>query len=280
MDLLLIAEEPPEFSLPANVIFIKKTLQELNTVFSRVVLENLSIDIAALSLRGTARETGWQICHYKPFFGEAFKEHLSEYSHWAFGDCDLIFGSLSSAMPDILEYDLVIGKGHFGVIKNSSKYLDILLAKDAWLRHRKYAIDQLNKIKIKYTDLSVCGNGPDEMWLCPLMGIYAEHHKDVKYVNIQKEGMYCHIRPYMNAEEEATAFRVDCCNVEDIPHTAFLYEDDQLYRTVDAKGIKCPYMYAHFIRRTTKAINPIVVINYDEPLQYTITPPLTFKKLV
>ena len=278
MDLLLIAEEPPEFSLPANVIFIKKSLQELNAVFSRVVLENLSIDIAALTLKGTARETGWQICHYKPFFGEAFKEYLLEYSHWAFGDCDLIFGSLSSAMPDILEYDLLVGKGHFGVFRNSEKYLDILLAKDTWKLHKQYAAKQLAKIKFKYSDLDSCGNSPDEMWLCPLMGIYAKHHSDGKYINIQETGMYCHVRPYMSRDEEATAFRIDCCNVKDAPNTTFLYEDGKLCRV--AAHTRSAHIYAHFIRRTAQTNNTIKIENYDEAVDYTITPPLTFKKSV
>lgn len=50
------------------------------------------------------------IVEFKPALGWLFREYLREYSHWAFGDLDVLFGNLRNGWlePDELkDFDII-----------------------------------------------------------------------------------------------------------------------------------------------------------------------------
>lgn len=45
---------------------------------------------------------------FKPAIGHVFEEYLKPYSHWAFGDVDVVYGSLQRFLsPSILAHDII-----------------------------------------------------------------------------------------------------------------------------------------------------------------------------
>ena len=45
---------------------------------------------------------------FKPAIGHVFEEHLKAYSHWAFGDVDVVYGDLSRFLtPHVLQHDII-----------------------------------------------------------------------------------------------------------------------------------------------------------------------------
>jgi hypothetical protein len=49
-----------------------------------------------------------KIKDFKPMIGQVFRQHLHRYSHWAFGDIDVVYGRLSHFLtPRVLRYDVI-----------------------------------------------------------------------------------------------------------------------------------------------------------------------------
>lgn len=67
-------------------------------------------------------ERPYRLCCFKPAYGEIFKDDIIGYSHWAYGDCDLLWGNLQKMMPeDWQSYDRIGVFGHLSIIRNTER---------------------------------------------------------------------------------------------------------------------------------------------------------------
>lgn len=81
-----------------------------------------------------------KLCDLKPFYGKIFEEDLRNYAYWAFGDCDLIYGSLfNQVLQELMSrnYDFCSFRekwvsGGFSLIRNTERMRNLYLELDGW----------------------------------------------------------------------------------------------------------------------------------------------------
>lgn len=68
-----------------------------------------------------ALDRPYKLCDFRPLYGWLFEEELKEYSHWGYGDIDIIFGRLDHFITEerLNEYDKISYLGHMSILKNS-----------------------------------------------------------------------------------------------------------------------------------------------------------------
>ena len=83
-----------ELALPANVRAIE--VANLTSLYQR------QLGVSGLRLNPD------KVKDFKPCIGHVFETYLSSYSHWAFGDVDVVYGDLRRFLtPKILEHDII-----------------------------------------------------------------------------------------------------------------------------------------------------------------------------
>lgn len=109
-DFFIITDIPYEANRPDNVRFIPMSWKDL---IKRI--QSFYDFKIALS-------TPYGLCDYKCAYGEIFQEFISGYSHWAYGDNDLIWGKWSNLLPkDWNSYDKIGDYGHLTIVRNSDE---------------------------------------------------------------------------------------------------------------------------------------------------------------
>lgn len=107
--------------IPDNVKFIAYTWDDL--VKHIQSLYNFPITI----------EMPYCLCDYKCAYGDIFGNIIKDYSHWAYGDNDLIWGRWSDFLPhDWHTYDKLGEFGHLTIIKNCEEMNTLYRFNDAY----------------------------------------------------------------------------------------------------------------------------------------------------
>lgn len=116
LDFLLVTDaDLATYNAPNNLKIVNTSFSELIAKFSRIA----AFEKPAVHL------DPYKLCDFKPMYGEAFNNEISEYSHWGFGDVDLIFGNVFKASSqNLLDYDFVSfmpdrASGHLCLIRNT-----------------------------------------------------------------------------------------------------------------------------------------------------------------
>lgn len=286
LDLLLIAEEPPSYPLPDNVIFLQKSLEELDVLLKEVIYEQYKISLNSTlpAHVGDVRKSAWKLCDYKPLYGLLFFNHIKEYSHWAFGDCDVIFGDIASSIPKLFTYTLIVGKGHFSAFKTDELWCSGFFKPTYWDAPvvKDYGTNRYNQILEKLKDVTKT-HILDESHYIPDAKIYVKHNfKEAKILDIQENAFFCHNHIDGNSNT-ITQFNIMYCGKHDNPDAQdnhYRYMNGSLYRCSESAGIQKSCIYAHFMGRTRLSQNNVKLEDYDAPLNFTIVPPLTFSQYV
>lgn len=119
---ILFSDIDYDGELPQNVKMIHFTLDEFNQLASHRLGFGISL------------KNPYKLCDFKPAYGFIFQDYISDYSHWAFGDLDLIYGRISEILPanwfdyDVLSFREEWISGSFSVMKNTS-YINTLFTK-------------------------------------------------------------------------------------------------------------------------------------------------------
>lgn len=108
-------------SIPENVKFIPITFdilkEKIQTLYDFPISLNQPYDF----------------CDFKPAYGDIFHEYITEYSHWAFGDNDLIWGDWETMLPlNWKSYERIGKFGHLTIIQNSEKMRLLYRFNDAY----------------------------------------------------------------------------------------------------------------------------------------------------
>lgn len=115
LNILLFSDIPYIDTLPSNMKLINLSLDNFNTLAS----EKLHIDINLTN--------PYKLCDLRPAYGVIFEDYLNSYSHWAFGDLDLIYGDMFSLLPkNWQDYDVLCFReewlsGSLSIFKNIEK---------------------------------------------------------------------------------------------------------------------------------------------------------------
>lgn len=93
-----------------------------NVKFIHLSWENLFNHIQSLYNFPIALESPYGLCDFKCAYGEIFANLCKNYSHWAYGDIDLIWGRWRDFLPnDWYKYDKLGEFGHLTIIRNSEE---------------------------------------------------------------------------------------------------------------------------------------------------------------
>jgi hypothetical protein len=110
----IITDLKPPTNVPENVEFISMSLQALCERISKCV--GFKIEIPYLR----------KICDFRPSWGHVFEDLLVDYSHWGYGDIDLLLGRTAHfvSQDDLERFDVISGhslwlSGCLTIIKNT-----------------------------------------------------------------------------------------------------------------------------------------------------------------
>lgn len=116
---LLVTDTEIPSPRPPNLLAQSMTLPELNALCQ----QKLGFDPAI--------SNGYKVCELKPAFGKIFEESLRGYTHWGYGDCDVLFGEIAAFFPDELLdcYDAFSScrcaiTGQFSLFRNDGPFRD------------------------------------------------------------------------------------------------------------------------------------------------------------
>jgi len=116
IDFLFFTDLEPPSSLPANVRFVRLSLQE----FRSLARAKLGFEICC--------QRGYKLCDFRPAFGLIFADHLRPYDFWGHSDLDVVYGDIRHFVPDdLLRHHDVISvrrewiSGPFSLYRNVSE---------------------------------------------------------------------------------------------------------------------------------------------------------------
>lgn len=114
IDFLLITDNNLK-EVPSNVKIIKMSFEDIKNKIQgnfkfKIVLRN-----------------PYELCKFKPAYGEIFSEHIIEYDFWGYCDMDLIFGNLRNFFTDKIleENEKILSHGHLCLFKNEKKLIEL-----------------------------------------------------------------------------------------------------------------------------------------------------------
>lgn len=105
---LILTDDKRDFPYPQNVKVEYTTLADLK----RRIEARMECQVAL--------EKPYKLCDYKPLYGWLLEEELKAYTHWGYGDMDLLFGQLSHFITDELleQYAKISKLGHLCIMQN------------------------------------------------------------------------------------------------------------------------------------------------------------------
>lgn len=111
VDYLFVSDLDIDVSAPPNFIFLKMTMKELKEKIQQLFDFPVMID------------SPYNLCDFKPAYGDVFWEIVSRYDFWGNCDTDQVFGNIHKFLSDkILDnYDRILYLGHFSLYKVSDK---------------------------------------------------------------------------------------------------------------------------------------------------------------
>ncbi|MDR9828627.1 hypothetical protein RCJ22_23865, partial [Vibrio sp. FNV 38] len=79
-----------------------------------------------------------KLCDFKPTYGDVFQHDLEPYSHWGFGDIDIIYGDITSFLPNNWQQKDIISflpnwlSGSLCILKNSPEMCHLYQKSQHW----------------------------------------------------------------------------------------------------------------------------------------------------
>ena len=106
---IVITDDHVANNLPPNVTVINLSIKDIEKRIKVAIG-----DWAELN-------TPYKLCDYKPAFGLIFQDFLAGYTHWGYGDIDVVYGQLETFISDSMlqTYDKIFPLGHFSILKNN-----------------------------------------------------------------------------------------------------------------------------------------------------------------
>ncbi|MQB97567.1 DUF6625 family protein [Limosilactobacillus reuteri] len=105
---LIITDDTTDYDYPENVTRIQMNFNDIVDLFEKKLGMKIVLD------------TPMKLCDFKPIFGMAFEEYLSDYKFWGNCDLDIVLGQLNNFITnEMLEtYDKIFELGHLILYRN------------------------------------------------------------------------------------------------------------------------------------------------------------------
>ena len=128
IDVIFITDLPQHPQSFSNIQYIHMSLENVRKLAETTIGTDIVID------------EPYKLCDLKPAYGLIFEEYIQGYSHWAFGDIDVIYGrDLDHFVHDWQSYDILTFRedwltGSLTIIRNQSA-TNRLFAKSVSYKH-------------------------------------------------------------------------------------------------------------------------------------------------
>lgn len=111
IDFYILTDNVLDEVLPSNI-------KVVNTTFHNVRLKLQKLFNFAISL-----ESPYKLSDFKPFYGQAFWDYVSDYDFWGYCDCDVIFGNIRKFLDEkiLADNSYIQALGHFHLQKMHDK---------------------------------------------------------------------------------------------------------------------------------------------------------------
>lgn len=140
-----------EYDVPANVKFINMSFDHLRGLFQRLYDFEITL------------ERPYKACDFRPAYGEALQEWLSEYDYWGHCDTDMIWGDIRKfATDDLLaQYDRIFNAGHCSIYRNDPRVNSLYRTLDphGCLNWREVFTSEQNCTFDEYATINEDGSG-------------------------------------------------------------------------------------------------------------------------
>lgn len=177
----------------------------------------------------------YKICDYRPLYGTALQEYISEYDFWGFCDIDLIFGDIQKYVTDDVldKYDKIYELGHFTLLRNNKQ------CNELWkLKHHIHGA-------YRY----------DEAFKTP----YSCHFDETDGLTAISESQ--NIKTYVShdfADIDCTQYNFSVLGVQyEAKKSLFVWDNGKLYQyyMIGDQIEKREYLYVHFQKRRMEISN-------------------------
>lgn len=110
IDFLLITDNKID-KIPSNVKLVNTSFEQIKKIIQNNYIFNINL------------ERPYDLCKFKPAYGEIFRKYIEEYDFWGHCDIDLVFGNLRKFFTDdVLENnEKILSHGHLCLYKNEQK---------------------------------------------------------------------------------------------------------------------------------------------------------------
>lgn len=120
-DFLIFTDIVYDGILPDNVRLIHMTFDDL----VNIIQQKYDFDVYL--------KEPYQLCDFKVAYGDIFEDYIINYSHFAYGDNDVIWGCWTDMLPENWhEYERIGYLGHLSIFRNTSKMRTLYKFRNAY----------------------------------------------------------------------------------------------------------------------------------------------------
>lgn len=111
IDFLIITDIDYQEPVPANVKFIKLSLEDIAHRASLVLGFEVTLP------------NPYKLCDFRPLYGKLFHTELQQYEYWGHNDMDMVYGDIQHYLDEYnyKEYDKFLPLGHLSFYKNNDE---------------------------------------------------------------------------------------------------------------------------------------------------------------
>ncbi|MBQ3427199.1 MAG: hypothetical protein IJH37_08665 [Clostridia bacterium] len=230
-DWLIITDDDPSVELPGNVRIKKMQLSDLE----RLIKEKIG--------SWAVLPSAYKLCDYKVAYGLLFEDDLIGYTHWGYGDIDVVYGELSRYITDEMldKYDKVFPLGHLSIMKNNDRCKRAFMIEAESTSSYKSVYSSANSF---YFDEN---KGINEKMAAAGMKVYLR----IDFIDISS--MYTRLRT-VTADEVKILLPGCALSEQTYPQNykrqIYVWDNGRLLRYIYDGDMKCDeYAYMHFRRR-------------------------------
>ena len=157
IDVLFFTDLPYDLDIPKNVRVINGSLHDFNEMATVSIGREINV-----------REP-YKLCDFKPAYGKIFGDYIQGYSHWAFGDIDVLYGRVAKLLPhdwwmyDVLTFRKEWLSGSLTILRNNSEINSLFTMSSSYQEcFRKDDNSGFDECWNLYHVLQ--GKGPDEIF--------------------------------------------------------------------------------------------------------------------
>ena len=260
------------YVIPPNVNLISLPFQEIRGLFQRLFDFSISL------------ERPYKLCDYKPAYGEALQDWISEYDYWGHCDIDLIWGNIRHFITDELleQFDRISNQGHCSIYRNDPRVNSLYRTLDphgcydwreVYTNDRNYAFDEYGTVNDDGSGgglsliMERAGEKIFSKWLFYDVNVGRQDRFQIELDDHERECSPNQIQEYLH-RLYSTEYEAECQFLERNKEGLFLcYSKDGMI-------LRKEFLYVHFPRRLIRLPKQTIVND-----NYLFLPPARIKPL-